>query len=61
MVNNIGITFRQCLQVNQLTNCIFKASLSPCCIGLCASTINVFNLEHTSLGANEIGSSDVQL
>ena len=40
-----------------LTTCIFKASLSSCWTRLCDSSMNVFNLEHTSLGASDTGKS----
>lgn len=40
-----------------LTTCIFRASLSPGCIRLLDSSMNVFNLEHTSRGARDTGSS----
>ena len=39
------------------TKCMLRAFLSPGCNRLCVSSINVFSLEQTSLGANETGSS----
>jgi len=36
---------------------MLRAFLSPGCNRLCVSSINVFSLEQTSLGANETGSS----